>query len=129
MSTVTTHRAVNDFKAKTPPGLPRQPGWIVWPLWVAASIVGFALGATAFRGTGTIGENTPFFIALPVSVVSFLFLATLPGLLHWLILRGMFARAGWWILASGVGSLLGFLILSVGIAGADTGEGFLFISD
>jgi hypothetical protein len=32
-------------------------------------------------------EATPPFLAIPVSVVSFLFLATLPGLLHWLILR------------------------------------------
>jgi hypothetical protein len=55
--------------------------------------------------------------------------AALPAFLHWLILRRLFARAGWWIPASVVGSFLGYIPLGVGIAGADTGQGFLFISE
>lgn len=45
---------------------------------------------------------------------------TLPSFLHWLILRRWFSRAGWWVLASTVGSLLGFIPLGLALAVADT---------
>jgi hypothetical protein len=64
-----------------------------------------------------------------ISCVTVVAGVSLPGVLHWLILRRWFPRAGWWILASGAGSLAGFFILGVGIAGADTGQGFLFIGE
>src|ERR1700681_3219842 len=96
---------------------------------MAASIVGFALSAAALRGSAMmISENTPPIIAGTVFILGRLFLPTLPAFLHWLILRRLFARAGWWIPASVVGWLLGYIAVNVGIAGADTGQGFLFIS-
>src|SRR4029077_17181868 len=47
-------------------------------------------------------------------------IATLPGFLHWLILRRWFPRAGWWVLASGAGTLLGYLAMGWGLGVADT---------
>jgi hypothetical protein len=127
----TKQRDVKDFKAADPPAIGlKQPAWIIWILWVAASIVGFALSAAALRGSATIlPENTPLIIAGTVFVLGRLLLPTLPAFLHWLILRRLFARAGWWIPASVVGWLLAYIPLNMGIAGADTGQGFLFISE
>jgi hypothetical protein len=76
-----------------------------------------------------IPENMPPIIAGTAFILGGVLLVTMPGFLQWLILRQRFARAGWWLLASIVGSLLGHLCLGVGIAGADTGQGFLFISE
>jgi hypothetical protein len=109
---------------------PKQVGWGLWLQWVAASAAGFAGTATAFRALGALlTDTTPAWVGGSVSTAVALAGASLPGFLHWLILRRRFARAGWWILASGVGALVGFLILGVGLAGADTGRGLLFISD
>ncbi len=109
---------------------PKHVGWGVWLQWTAASTVGFAVAATAFRAMGTLlTDTTPAWVGGLISTVVAVAGVSLPGFLHWLILRRRFARAGWWILASGVGSLVGFLIQGVGLAGADTGQGFLFISD
>jgi hypothetical protein len=76
-----------------------------------------------------IQETTPPIIAGADFVRGSLLLPAVPAFLHWLILRRLFARAGWWIPASVVGWLLGYIPLNVGIAGADTGQGFLFISE
>jgi hypothetical protein len=122
---------VKDFNAQTPvAGVTKQPGWTLWFLWVAASIVGFALSASAVRGGGAmISENTPPVIAGTVLILGLLLLPALPAFLHWLILRRLFACTGWWIPASVVGWLLAYIPLNMGIAGADTGQGFLFISE
>jgi hypothetical protein len=99
----------------------KQAGWGFWLLWVAASTVGFALGATAVGYFGSvINSGTPSYIVAAAQPALFVVLATLPGLLHWLILRRWFLHAGWWILASGTGSLLGFFPLGWAIAVADT---------
>jgi hypothetical protein len=99
----------------------RQAGWGFWLLWVTASVVGFALGATAvgYFGAAIIARTPPLIVAAAQPTL-FVVLATLPGFLHWLILRKWFSRAGWWVLASGGGSLLGFLPLGWGLAVADT---------
>jgi len=126
----TTLVDVNEFKAQTPAAsMTMQRAWIIGFLWVAASIVGFALGAAALRCSGMIPENTSLIIVETVGILARLLLPTLPAFLHWLILRRLFARAGWWIPASVVGWLLGYIPLGVGIAGADTGAGFLLISE
>jgi hypothetical protein len=97
-----------------------QAGWGFWLLWVAARTVGFALGATAVGCFGAvITSGTRPFIVAAAQPVLLVVLATLPGFLDWLILRWWFSRAGWWILASGAGSFLGFFPLGWGIAVAD----------
>jgi hypothetical protein len=108
----------------------KHASWGFWLQWVTASAAGFAVAATAFWAMGRLlGYTTPPWLGVLISIVVAVAGVSLPGFLHWLILRRWFARAGWWILASSVGSLVGFLILGVGLAGADTGHGFLFISD
>jgi hypothetical protein len=110
-------------------------GWGLWLQWVAASTAGFAVASAAFWGMGWVlttkasSTPAPALVGALISCATVLAGVSLPGFLHWLILRRSFARAGWWILASGMGSLVGFLILGVGIAGADTAQGFLFISE
>jgi hypothetical protein len=104
----------------------RQPVfWGVWPLWVAASAAGGALGAAAFWGQGRLIDATRdnllvHYVTWPLSVLVVL---ALPGFLQWLILRRWFPRAGWWILASAAGSLAGFLFVAWALALADTEQG------
>jgi hypothetical protein len=82
-----------------------QAGWGFWVLWVAASTVGFAPGSTAYEKAGSLlTDATPAVIALTVTIGLVPLVATLPGFLHWLILRRWFPRAGWWVLASGAGA-------------------------
>jgi hypothetical protein len=99
----------------------KQAGWGFWLLWVAASTVGFALGSTAHRNAGKlVTDATPAVIALTVTIGLYPLIATLPGFLHWLILRRWFPHAGWWVLASGAGSLLGYFVTGWGLGVADT---------
>jgi hypothetical protein len=101
-------------------------GWALWLQWVAASTAGFAVAATAFGALGTwLTDITPAFLRALTYCGTFGVGASLPGFLHWLILRRWFARAGWWILASGVGSILGFVVLGWGVAVGDTGGGIV----
>jgi hypothetical protein len=55
-----------------------------------------------------------------LGVLAWLAVLTLPALLQWIVLRTLVRRTGWWILASSIGSLLGFLPLAWGLAVADT---------
>jgi hypothetical protein len=84
----------------------QQISWILWPLWVVASAAGNALGAAVLSVNG-----------FPVV---FLTAAVFPAFLQWLIFRCLFSRAGWWILASSAGSLLGFLTIPYWVAIEDT---------
>jgi hypothetical protein len=105
----------------------KQAGWLLWLLWVAASTIGFALGSTAHGKAGTLlTDATPAVITLTVTIGNYPLVATLPGFLHWLILRNWFPRAGWWVLASGAGSLLGYVVMGWGLGVADTQEGTTF---
>jgi hypothetical protein len=99
----------------------KQAGWGFWLLWMAASTVGFALGSTVYGNAGKLlTDATPAVIALTVTVGLYPLVATLPGFLHWLILRRWFPHAGWWVLASGAGSLLGYFVTAWGLGVADT---------
>jgi hypothetical protein len=99
----------------------QPPGWSFMLLWIAASTVGFALGSTAHGNAGTLlTDATPAVITLVVTIGLYPLVATLPGFLHWLILRQWFPRAGWWVLASGAGTLLGYLAMGWGLGVADT---------
>jgi hypothetical protein len=102
--------------------IPRdQIGWVFWLQWVVASTVGFALGATAIGAAGRpLGDTAPTFIGASVLYITVVVAATLPGFLHWLILRRRFAHTGWWVLASGIGSLLGYFVTGLGLGVEDT---------
>jgi hypothetical protein len=99
----------------------KRAGWGFCFQWVAASTVGFALGATAIGALGRmISDKTPTFVAAAVFPITVVVVAALPGFLHWLILRRWFPRAGWWVAASGVGSLLACAVTAWGLSVADT---------
>ena len=94
----------------------KQAGLGFGLLWMTASIIGFALGATAFRYSGKLQTDaTPAVIYTVVSVGLYPFVATLPGFLHWLILRRWFPHAGWWVVASKCGHARGLLRDGLGI--------------
>jgi hypothetical protein len=85
------------------------------------------LGSTAHRNAGKLlTDATPAVIATIVTIGLYPLIATLPGFLHWLILRQWFPHAGWWVLASGAGSLLGYYVMGWGLGVADTQEGTTF---
>ena len=98
----------------------KQAGWGFGLLWMAASTVGFALGSSAHRNAGMLNGVTSSVLALTVSVGLYPLIATLPGFLHWLILRRWFPHAGWWVLASGAGSLVGYFVTGWGLGVGDT---------
>jgi hypothetical protein len=99
----------------------KQVSWGLFPAWVAASTVGFALGAAVVAHSGTLLSGTvPAAIAFTVSIGLYPLIATLPGFLHWLVLRHWVSHAGWWVLASGAGTLLAYLPMGWGLAVADT---------
>jgi hypothetical protein len=105
----------------------KRAGRGFWLLWVAASTVGFALGSIAHGNSGKLlTDATPAVIATIVTVGLYPLIATLPGFLHWLILRRWFPHAGWWVLASGAGSLVGYYVMGRGLGVADTQEGTTF---
>jgi hypothetical protein len=98
-----------------------QPSSGFWLLWVAASAAGFALGAAAFWAMGQAQRTDAASLVRALAfAVTAVIITTSPGFLHWLILRQRFPRAAWWVPASGIGSVFGFIMLSWGITVADT---------
>jgi hypothetical protein len=96
----------------------------LWLLWVTASSVGFAcvVGSFLVYSDTWRGDASEIVRAIGFSL-TVLIVTTSPGFLHWLILRRRFSHAGWWIPASGIGSVMGFVMLGWGIAVADTKGG------
>jgi hypothetical protein len=91
---------------------------------MAASTVGFGLGSIVQQiARKVLTDTIPAVANVAIAVGLTAMIATLPGFLHWLILRRWFPRAGWWVLASGVGSLLGFVVMVWGLGVADTQGG------
>jgi membrane associated rhomboid family serine protease len=89
-----------------------RAGW-----WVPASIVAVAaLGVMVFA-VGVIDADVGW-------VVGTVLFGTVLGVLQWLLLRRQLARAGWWVLASGVGWVVGGFLsgaVPVGAAGGFPG--------
>jgi hypothetical protein len=92
----------------------RDDAVIFWLLWVTATALGCALGSTIFHAQ----EHYPLkVLSGPVAlIVAFV----LPAVLQSLVLRLRVMQAGWWIVASGIGSLLSLIPLAWGLAVADT---------
>ena len=96
--------------------LRRQVHKIGW--WVAASIVGFTVG---FPLTKTLfGELSS---SLVVAGVAGAVVGAIAGALHWLVLRGRVAHAGWWVLASTLAWALSTVLGELGALAA--GEDFV----
>jgi hypothetical protein len=79
-----------------------RAGW-----WILASIIGFAVGkfAADYIATslsGAVGSGLGG-VAIGASL----------GIAQWLVLRRHVAKAGWWVLASGLAWAIGWAIISV----------------
>jgi hypothetical protein len=88
-------------------GRARSADWRFWLGWVAASTAAILLGfvllyAAIFLAKAILpGTNEDRFMG----GLMFPFLATVLGALQWLVLRTRIPRAGWWVLATGAGTL------------------------
>jgi hypothetical protein len=92
----------------------RDDAFIFWLLWVGASALGCALGATIFHAQE---HYTLKALSGPLALIMAFIL---PAVLQSLVLRLRVTRSGWWILVSSVGSLLSLIPLAWGLAVADT---------
>jgi hypothetical protein len=80
-------------------------------------LVSFATNAIRIPGSAENGESGE--LTIPLIIASLLVYAILGGMIglgQWLELRNQLPRAGWWILASAGGWLLGFGLASLGFA-------------
>jgi hypothetical protein len=85
-------------------------------LWGLASALGFgsAMGASAAANPDDNPAMAGFLIVSVFGVVG--------GILQWLILRRKVPRAGWWLLANLLGSLVGAIGPSTAVAISETGN-------
>lgn len=97
------------------------PGWGIWPLWVAACATGNAVGALAVSDWAPHVAPDAGVVLQALAYLPILVAATFPGFLQWAIFRRWFPGAGWWVVATGVGSLLGYTAYIGMGAAADTG--------
>lgn len=81
-------------------------------LFIIAKLVGLLLGTS-------IEDQVPF---APLIGISF-------GIMQWLVLRRFLPHAGWWVVASTVGFLLGYMIFGVTIELLDVLGGSLLEAD
>ncbi len=79
-------------------------GW-----WVLASVVAVAVVGAMVFAVAAVNVDVGWVLGVAL-------LGTVLGVLQWLLLRGQFSRAGWWVLASSVGWVFGLPV--VGILGA-----------
>jgi len=90
-----------------------------WLTWVAAStaaiLLGFALLYAGILLAKIIVPSTNEDSLM--SVLTFPVLATVQGALQWLVLRTRIPRTGWWVLATGAGTLAA-VALAVGLVQA-----------
>jgi hypothetical protein len=85
-------------------------------LWWLASALGFGLAMGAMEAANT-GENPAMAGILLGSIFG-----TATGLLQWLILRRNAPRAGWWLLANLLGSLVGAIALPISTTVGESGN-------
>ncbi|RPJ19778.1 MAG: hypothetical protein EHM33_29765 [Chloroflexi bacterium] len=85
-------------------------------LWGLASAVGFGSAMGALLAANP--AQNPAMAGLLVGIV----FGLVSGILQWLILRRKVPRAGWWLLANLLGSLVGAIGLSTAVAISETGN-------
>jgi hypothetical protein len=85
-------------------------------LWGLASALGFGLAMGALLATDP--EENPAMAGFLVGTV----FGLVSGILQWLILRRKVPRAGWWLLANLLGSLVGTIAFPIAVAISETGN-------
>ena len=95
-----------------PSDSPLVAGWRFWLWWALASAVAWGVGGPMGMAVGSFGD---------IIVAGFMGAALggiVAGMLQWLVLRRQLARAGWWVLASTMGWVVGgFLSGAVPVGG------------
>jgi len=86
-------------------------------LWVLASALGFGL---AMGAIGAVGSNENYVMTPLLMVAAFFGVGC--GIPQWLILRRHVARAGWWLLANLLGSLVGAIAIPIAAALGEAGN-------
>ena len=71
--------------------------WVAWWMWVGAVTIATYLG-------GVIPHDDSFVSGMIVGATN----GILAGTLHWLLLRRQIPQAGWWVLASTIGTSIGW---------------------
>ena len=91
-------------------------GWIAGAgVWGVASAFGFGLAMSVVVTVDT-GQNTAMAGVLMVSIFG-----VTSGILQWLILRRKIAKAGWWLSANLLGSLVGAIAIPIATPLMDAG--------
>jgi hypothetical protein len=87
-----------------------QVGWTFWLWWILATAVGFGVGLIVGAKVGSILEA----IAGPLlgSLTAIAAVGASVGTAQWFLLRRHFPGAGWWVLATTVGGIVGGLLSS-----------------
>jgi hypothetical protein len=109
-------------KSITEPTLPDD--WAFWKKWVLANTIGWVVAVlggmtvseAASRATPIIGSVTLTRILELVGRFGFGFvLGVLLGISQWLVLRRRLSNVGWWVVATAVGWLVGFMAWQLSI--------------
>jgi len=85
-------------------------------LWTLAAALGFGLAMAAPLATDP--EENPAMAGVLVGTV----FGLVSGILQWLILRRKVPRAGWWLLANLLGSLVGTIAFPIAVTISETGN-------
>ena len=90
-------------------------------LWGLASALGFGLAMGSLLATDP--DENPAMAGILVGIV----FGLVGGILQWLILRRKVPRAGWWLMANLLGSLVGTIAFPIAVAISETGNWSLAI--
>jgi hypothetical protein len=88
----------------------RQDSWRLWEWWLLATIVGtiVAVGIVVL-GSAIASNLSPMNTVVMLHIIGVLEGVVL-GFTQWLVLRRYIKHIGWWVLATGIGSLIAWLI-------------------
>ena len=106
----------------------RTVGWGFWLWWVLASTVGWLIGPNlgvtlsrldvsavpARMGAGPAFDESVYMVIMYAGMLNVALLGgAVLALLQWLMLRRQLKRAGWWVVATGGGWVIGGIIVGV----------------
>ena len=88
----------------------RRDRWTLWEWWVLATVVGGLTGMGIAGITSAIAGNLGTVSTVTLSHAVGALEGMALGFSQWLVLRRYIKHFGWWILATGLGAIVGWLI-------------------